>query len=447
MQRRKPYRAKISGYVSGVYFITAVILYFSQAAIIPLMGQSVENFQPDSAASETELTVTVETGYDPYISTKKLWEHVLASPAYLFDVVSIPVHWGLKMAERNVPRLFEGDRGPYGIYPLFELGGNSGTAVGLLGFHNKVTPADHKIRLEFLFGSGEYNNFELDYSISDFLAGGNTLDIETGYKNDPVVSLFGGNGSRITDKRVYATQEIAGSLRIRKRLTKWVDYLVTAAYYQIDIIRAKAGDNKPDQDGALPVPAELTGLTSLLSAGSSIRFDFSRGKPRINRGIRYSIGLKWKQSLNSTRHQFIEYTAAWNQFIPVFFLPDSRRLALKGELRKVETIGDKTIPFFAQPGLGGSSNLRGFSTNRFQDSGSMLFTLEYRYPMWGFADVVLFADEGQVFNHYSEIKPGSFHSSYGAGLHVLSASGFAFRTEFAFSRESSRLILSINRNF
>ncbi|MFU8859288.1 MAG: BamA/TamA family outer membrane protein [Cyclonatronaceae bacterium] len=432
---------------AGTYFIAVVIFYLSQAAFNPLMGQSTINLQLVSPTSETEQTPTDQTIHAPYTSSKKLWEHVLASPAYLFDAVSFPVHWSLKVAERNVPRLFQGERGPYGVYPLFELGGNSGTAVGLLGFHNKVTSANHKIRMEVLFGSGKYNNFELDYSIPDFLTEGTTLDIETGYKNDPVVPLFGGNRSRITDKLVYATEEMAGSIRIRKRLTKNVDYSVTAAYYQVDIAQAKPHDNNSDRDGGNPVPAELTGLTSLLSAGSRIHFDFSRGKPRINRGSRYSIGLKWMRSLNSNRHQFIEYTAAWNQFIPVFFLPDSRRLALKAELIKNETLGDKTVPFFEQPGLGGSSNLRGFSTNRFQNSGSLLFTLEYRYPMWSFADVVLFADKGQVFNHYTDIKPGSFHNSYGAGLHVLSAGGFAFRTEYAFSRETSRLILSINRNF
>jgi outer membrane protein assembly factor BamA len=411
------------------------------------MGQSIESFQEQPAGLKTEHVLEDETVHAPYTSTKKFWEHLLASPAYLFDLVSIPVHWSIKVAERNVPRLFQGKRGPYGVYPLFELGGNSGTAVGLLGYHNKVTSANHQIRLEVLFGSEKYNNFDLDYSIPEFLSDGTTLDLETGYKNDPSVSLFGGNRSRVSDKLLFATEEMAGSLRIRKRLTKYMDYSASTTYHQVKITHAIAGDNQSDQDDGLSVPAEHTGSTSLLSAGSRINLDFSRGKPRINRGSRYSVGLKWQQSLNSNRHEFIEYMVTWNQFIPVFFLPDSRRLALKGELRKVETVGGKTVPFFTQPGLGGSSNLRGFSTNRFQDSGLLLFTFEYRYPTWSFADVVLFTDKGQVFNHYSDIKHGSFHSSYGVGLHVLSARDFAFRIEYAFSRETSRLILSINRNF
>jgi outer membrane protein assembly factor BamA len=202
-----------------------------------------------------------------------------------------------------------------------------------------------------------------------------------------------------------------------------------------------------EKGGGIPVQAEHTGITSILSAGSRIYFDNSNGKPRINSGYRLSVGLNWHQTLYNDHHVFIEYMATYEQFIPVLFLPDSRRLALKGELRKVELVGGKTVPFYARPSLGGSDNLRGFSDNRFQDSGSILLTIEYRYPLWSFSDVVLFADQGQVFNNYSEIKSGFFHSSYGAGIHMLSARGFAFRTEYALSRETSRLILSINRNF
>jgi outer membrane protein assembly factor BamA len=143
----------------------------------------------------------------------------------------------------------------------------------------------------------------------------------------------------------------------------------------------------------------------------------------------------------------LKYNFEWQQFLPIPFLPNSRRFAFKTSLEKAAPLGNKEIPFFDYPSLGSSHDLRGFSTDRFRDDGSLLLTLEYRYPMWNFADVVFFVDEGQVFDEYSDISIKDFYTSYGFGFHLISTKGFAFRSEFAFSKESSRLILTINPNF
>ncbi|MDZ7682721.1 MAG: hypothetical protein U5J63_13660 [Fodinibius sp.] len=48
-----------------------------------------------------------------------------------------PIGWGVKWAERKLPQLLQGERAPYGVYPLFELGGDVGIAYGLLLYHNQ----------------------------------------------------------------------------------------------------------------------------------------------------------------------------------------------------------------------------------------------------------------------------------------------------------------------
>ena len=133
--------------------------------------------------------------------------------------------------------------------------------------------------------------------------------------------------------------------------------------------------------------------------------------------------------------------------VGVVILPETRRLAIKSRLQKVEPIAGKSIPFFDYPSLGSSYDLRGYPSDRYRDDGSLMITMEYRYPIWNFADIVLFVDEGQVFNQFSDIKFNKFHTGYGFGFHIISTKGFAFRTEFAFSEDYTRLILSINPNF
>jgi outer membrane protein assembly factor BamA len=373
---------------------------------------------------------------------------MLAFPSYVFEWATKPIDFGLKVTERKLPQLLQGERGPYGIFPLFELGGNTNFAYGFLAFHNEISKYHHELRLTGIFGSEDYNNFEFDYTIPKFLNEKGRFKIDAFYGNDPSISLFLGNNSNIKDRLLYSTEKVQSNLRYSQSFKKNIHFSATTGYYLLNIEPSIFDEETlSDATKGTPIPASLTGTASMLSAGTMITFDLAKGSPRINTGSRYSFGLNWQHSLDDNDHHFLEYTAEWNQFVPVFFLPNTRRLAFKGTLRKAESLAGSSIPFFEEPSLGGASDLRGFSTNRFRDTGSLLLTLEYRYPLWSFADIVLFMDEGQVFNHYSDITLKRFHTSYGGGLHFLSAKGFAFRGEYAFSNESSRLILSINHNF
>jgi len=380
---------------------------------------------------------------EPYSSEKKVGEHILAFPSYLLHWGTRPIGWGVKWAEKKLPELLQGERAPYGVYPLFELGGDVGVAYGLLLYHNQFLRYDHKVRVEALFGSEEYNDFDFEYTIPSFISNTGQLNLDASYSNDPVKSLYGGNSSTISSEQLYATEELEGAIEYRNAISSSVQISLASQYWKMDI-----NNNKTiAEDPLLVIPQQLRGTTSLLSFGSTLRFDFVKGTPRTFRGSRYIAGLQWNRSLTNDQFHYLTYNLEWQQFLPLPFLPNSRRLAFKTSVEKAAPLGDKEIPFFDSPSLGSSYNLRGFSSDRFRDDGSLLLTLEYRYPMWNFADIVFFVDEGQVFNKYSDISINDFHTSYGFGFHLISTKGFSFRSEFAFSKESSRVILNINPNF
>jgi len=66
--------------------------------------------------------------------------------------------------------------------------------------------------------------------------------------------------------------------------------------------------------------------------------------------------------------------------------------------------------------MGGADSLRGFGWNRFRDHSSVLVTVEYRYQVWSFMDVAIFADWGGVFGkrfggiepHFKDYKSAAF---------------------------------------
>jgi len=379
----------------------------------------------------------------PYRSKKSIGGHILSLPATVFHWTTRPIGFTFIKAEKNLPRLFQGERGDYGVFPLFELGGDTGYSYGLLLFHNRPFYPNHSARVEALFSSRDYNNITFDYRIDRFLSDRGRLDIESTYANRPERTFLFGNDADFDDRSFYDRGDVEVALNYSFSLTDRV-----LLRFNSDYLRREIGESDRQKDQGVPVfPENLLGTNSLLSNGFLLAIDNARGVPRINRGNRFITGLQWGYSLTDDRFRYISYSAEWNQFVPIPFLPDDRRLALKGELQKAEPVGGKEIPFFENPSLGSSRDLRGFSTNRFRDTGSLLFTLEYRYPIWDFSDMVLFMDQGQVFNQYSDIGLSDFHASYGIGVHLISAKGFAFRSELAFSRETSRFILLISPNF
>lgn len=426
----------------------STVLYFFLFFIChaDLSGKSVSNFhihnllfahQSDTSAVHSE----------PYSSGKSVGGHILSFPSTLFDWATRPIGFSMRKAEKVVPDLFAGERGSYGIFPLVELGGATGYSYGFLLFHKNLLHPSHDIRIEALFGSRSYNDFDLDYAINDFISEKATLIFDASYANRPERTLLFGNDALLEERSFYDREDLQAAIQLNYHLSEKTSVIFRSDYLSRRISRSDIEQKQDEVDPFTLFPESLIGNTSLISFGSEMVFDAAAGRPRIKSGTRLIASVEWSRSLTNSRFHYLLYGLELNQFAPLPFLPDSRRLAFKAHLRKAEALQGKEIPFFEFPSLGSSRDLRGFSTDRFRDDGSLLFTAEYRYPIWNFADVVLFVDEGQVFNHFSDIGLNKFQTGYGFGFHLISAKGFAFRSEFAFSRETSRFILLISPNF
>ena len=136
------------------------------------------------------------------------------------------------------------------------------------------------------------------------------------------------------------------------------------------------------------------------------------------------------------------------QYLPVGFLPETRRLALRGRLEQAgPLLGGTDVPFYQLPNLGGQTSLRGFRSRRFQDDGSLVLNAEYRYPIWSNVDAAVFVDAGQVFGDVADVRGDRFHWSYGGGLHVLNRNGLSARLEVAGSTEGVRTIITVEPTF
>jgi len=263
------------------------------------------------------------------------------------------------------------------------------------------------------------------------------------YNNRTNRTFLIGNDIDFDERSVFDREEYSVSLEYSHQFKNRTYLHFKPRFLNKNIIRSS--DEK--ENDYPPFPESLTGTTSILSMNTRFAWDGARGSPRINSGTRVITDIIWNRSLNRDDFHYVIYNIELNQFIPLTFLHNTRRFAFKANLEKTESFRGSETPFFDLPDLGSSSTLRGFQTDRFRDTGSLLFTLEYRYPIWDFSDLVFFIDEGQVFNHFDELGFDRFNTSYGFGVHLISASGFALRAELAFSKETSRGILLISPNF
>lgn len=388
----------------------------------------------DSPGTDIEDPNTV-----PYKTERSIGHHILAAPSYLLHWVSRPVGYGVKYAEENFPHWFKGERGPYGFLPLVEIGGEEGFAAGALLYHDHLFFKDHRARAEILFGSQVYNEFELRYQVPIKGIESSSLTFEGEYENAPERSYYADNRN---EDLSYASEFGSIEVTYKQQVNSWLLTQINVGYRDRTIKTSRYEDDLDER-----IPLSLLGNSKLFSVGNRWVFNYKNGRKRTLNGTQYVVGGNWTQSTETHSLSFIEYYGEIHHFVPVSILPETRRLGLKMQLHKQENLASRSIPFYELNSLGGTHNLRGFPSNRFRAQGTLQLTAEYRYPIWDFLDMVVFVDEGQPFNKYSDLSFGDFRSSYGFGFHLLSDNGLAFRSEFAYSNEGGRFIISITPNF
>jgi hypothetical protein len=371
----------------------------------------------------------------------------------------------------RVSDIFLNEDGTAGFYPNFSVGGRTGFAAGITYFNRDVFNHGHSLDLNTFYTNTHNFNFGVNYIVPPGEESRFQFDIRANLRfNDDQDIFLGGNDASENFEANYAIErydlqsELGYLLRSNLLLSFRSGFRHTAVNGLSDVTETgEPIDNFINRDTfavgivnlatvGLSATLDRRGAvgknknTNLVSAITS-SYDFKQTKTRIFSGFLVDAGLGYNRSLNSTDFEFLNYYGEGQYFIPLPGLPVNRRLALRGRLEKRYPFGNASVPFYEQSILGDAQNLRGYEQDRFRDLGSLLFTLEYRYPIWDTWDAVVFTDQGQVFNQFSQLSLNRFQGSIGTGLRFMTASDFLFRIEIAFSDESTQTLLEFSMNF
>jgi len=189
----------------------------------------------------------------------------------------------------------------------------------------------------------------------------------------------------------------------------------------------------------------LVNQPSYLQAGAFVEADYRAvpGNPRS--GGLYSASWTSFDDRKLGQFGFDRFDMEAQQYIP--FFNQRRVIALRAKTTLTQTTTGQEVPFFMQPTLGGSEDLRGYREYRFRDRNMMVFNAEYRFEAFSGLDLAAFADAGNVAGRARDLKFSQLKTSYGVGFRFNTAKSVFLRADLGFSSEGKRLFIKFGHAF
>ena len=145
------------------------------------------------------------------------------------------------------------------------------------------------------------------------------------------------------------------------------------------------------------------------------------------------------------RYSFDRLDLEGQQYIP--FFNQRRVIALRARTNLTYTRDGRQVPFYLQPVLGGSDDLRGFRPFRFYGDQSMVMNAEHRWEVFSGLDMALFFDAGKVARRRADLDFSNLETAAGFGLRWNARNSVFLRMDVGFSHEGFQVWLKFNNIF
>ncbi|MFO1464197.1 MAG: BamA/TamA family outer membrane protein [bacterium] len=194
-------------------------------------------------------------------------------------------------------------------------------------------------------------------------------------------------------------------------------------------------------------PSELVGLgrnISYLDFGFRLAHDTRDSEVSPNRGGLRELTFHRFMGVGQKGFDYFQ----WDLDLEQYFQLGHPRLVLwlHNGWTFQNTSGGSQIPFYRLAELDVNSPLRGFDKGRFRDTGSVVFNVEFRYPLWDNVDGTVFFDTGRVFPGISNFAFQDFKFTGGGGIRVTVNQFYLFRLEAATGGEGLNVVFRAVQN-
>jgi hypothetical protein len=292
-----------------------------------------------------------------------------------------------------------------------------------------------------------YQKYDAQFSVHPQREMRYFLDLGAVHRNYPGINYYGpGPDSRKSFRSNFRLEdtEFNGIAGVRP-----IPHLQAGGSVGYLLVNVGPGTDKRFVSAERVFPAaETVGIdqqADFLRHGFFAQYDYRDipGGPRS--GGNYIVEYSDYSDRTLGRHDFRRLDLHLQQFLG--FFNGRRVIALRGKSVWTFPNEGQQVPFYLQPTLGGSDDLRGFRPFRFYDDNLIVMNAEYRWETFSGLDMAVFADAGKVFPKHSQWNLHDLESSVGLGLRFNVRNNVFLRLDVGFSHEGFQAWVKFNNIF
>lgn len=323
-----------------------------------------------------------------------------------------------------------------------KLGGlvtGSGFALGPEYLRRDLADGEIELRIAAQSSFKSYQKYDLQFSVPSFAHDRLFLEFYSVHHRYPGLHYFGSGPDSLEENRsVFLLEDTAFDGAFGVRPFRHLNLGISGGYLMLNVGPGHDDDYPSAEEIFTPTQAPgIDRQADFLRLGTFARFDNrdNQGGPRS--GGLYSLQFDHYRDRTLDRHDFRRLDFEIQQYLPFF----NNRRVVAFRLKSVLTFSDpdQTVPFYMQPVLGGSNDLRGFEPFRFYDDNMLVANVEYRWETFSGLDSAIFVDVGKVFPDRSQWSFKNMESSAGFGFRFNVLNNVFLRIDTGFSREGAQI--------
>lgn len=322
-----------------------------------------------------------------------------------------------------------------------------GFAVGPEYLRRDLADGNLVFRTAAQASARKYQRYDLQLSAPHFARNKLFFDFFSVHHNYPGVNYYGpGPDSRRSSRTDFRLEDTSIDVVLGVQPLSHLRAGVSGGYLFVNV--GPGGDSRFASADQVFTPAQAPGIdvqSNFVRYGAFAQIDY-RDRPggprrggnyvaRFDRYIDQTLGL----------HSFERLDVELEQYIS--FFNERRVIALRGKSVLTDAQAGNTVPFYLQPVLGGSDDLRGFRAFRFYDNNLLVVNGEYRWEVFSGLDMALFADAGKVFPRRSELNLHRLAAAFGMGWRFNVGNNVFLRIDLGFSHEGGQVWVKFNNVF
>jgi len=348
--------------------------------------------------------------------------------------------------EKKLPERLLGGVNGLGV----KLGGlvaGSGFAIGPQYLREDLFSGNLTFRTSAEASYKLYQKYELQMTLPRLAKNHVFVDFYSAHRNYPRINFYGlGPRSPKGQRSDYRLEDTGADLILGVRPLRIVRLGGSAGYLWLNV--GPGTDSRLISTEQQFTPEQAPGIdrqTDFFRYGGFAQIDYRDDPHGPKSGGNYVGQYTWYQDRKLGLHDFRRLDVDLQQYIG--FFNRRRVIALRARTVLTDTDGGQTLPFYMNPILGGSEDLRGFRPFRFSDKNLLSLTGDYRWEAFSGLDMALWVDGGKVFPRRAQLNFSNLEASYGFGLRFNALNRTFIRLDVGFSREGFQVWFKFNDVF